>query len=120
MHCQCTPSMLPSCLTFIEHSTLTVPTCVQELHQIAQGLLSNLLRNLCTYQVDDTFAAPVPAAAPGEPGSLSMEPWLPERYGSLDADVRPPAWREPGAEQVLRLSGFHLCFCNVAHCMLLS
>lgn len=81
-----------------------MPSCVQELHQIAQGLLSNLLRNLCTYQVDDTFAAPVPAAVPGEPGSLSMELWLPERYGSLDADVRPPAWREPSSEQVLRLS----------------
>ena len=53
-----------------------------------RGLLSNLLRNLCTYQVDDTFAAPAPSNAPGEPGGLSMELWLPERYGSLDADVR--------------------------------
>lgn len=67
---------------------------------MAQGLLSNLLRNLCTHQVEDTFAARVPAAAPGEPGSLSMEPWLPERYGSLDAAVQTPAWREPSAEQV--------------------
>lgn len=87
---------------------------MQELHQIAQGLLSNLLRNLCTYQVDDTFAAPAPSNAPGEPGGLSMELWLPERYGSLDADVRPPAWREPSAEQVRRLSGRSLCFYDLA------
>ena len=67
---------------------------------MAQGLLSNLLRNLCTYQVEDSFAAPVPAPVPVEPSSLAMEAWLPERYGSLEAAVQPPAWREPSAEQV--------------------
>ncbi len=87
---------------------------VQELHQIAQGLLSNLLRNLCTYQVEDTFAAPVPTAAPGEPGSLSMEPWLPERYGTLDAAVQLPAWREPSAEQVRGPPVWNLCFRTIA------
>ena len=86
-----------------------MPAHVQELHQIAQGLLSNLLRNLCTYQVEDTFAAPVPTAAPGEPGSLPMEPWLPERYGTLDAAVQPPAWREPSTEQVPGPAGRTLC-----------
>lgn len=73
---------------------------VQELHQIAQGLLSNLLRNLCSYQVEDTFAARAPTIAPQEAGSISIETWLPERYGSLEPDVCLPAWREPSAEQV--------------------
>ena len=73
---------------------------MQELHQIAQGLLSNLLRNLCAYQVEDTFAARAPTIVPAEPGSLPLELWLPERYGTLDAAVQPPAWRAPSAEQV--------------------
>ena len=73
---------------------------MQELHQIAQGLLSNLLRNLCSHQVDDAFAARTPTIDPAEPGGVALEVWLPERYGSLDPAVHPPAWREPSAEQV--------------------
>jgi hypothetical protein len=84
---------------------------VQELHQIAQGLLSNLLRNLCSHQVDDTFAARAPTLDPAPSGGLVIEAWLPERYGSLDAAVHAPAWREPSAEQVCAASssiGSHL------------
>lgn len=73
---------------------------VQELHQIAQGLLSNLLRNLCSCQVSDTFASRAPTIEPGEPGSVAMELWLPERYATLDPAVEPPAWSNPSPEQV--------------------
>lgn len=85
---------------------------MQELHQIAQGLLSNLLRNLCSHQVDDAFAARAPTIDSAEPGGVAIEAWLPERYGSLDPAVHPPAWREPSTEQVcapsLILCGSHL------------
>ena len=82
---------------------------MQELHQIAQGLLSNLLRNLCSHQGDDAFAARAPTIDPAEPGGVAIEAWLPERYGSLDPAVHPPAWREPSTEQVCPASS------SVAH-----
>ena len=79
--------------------------CVQELHQIAQGLLSNLLRNLCSCQVSDTFASRAPTIEPSKPGSVAMELWLPERYAMLDPAVEPPAWRNPSPAQVSERTG---------------